>query len=88
MRLDDRLPAASAQSARALRLLWTANARALMVADIFPKALGEEEYLKFRTVLMNERLSVMLADAMGRVVKLGGRAAQLWNRLVSHCVRT
>ena len=61
---------------------------ALMVADIFTKALGEEEYLKFRAVLMNERLSVMLSDAMGRVVKLGGRAAQLWNRLVSHCVRT
>jgi hypothetical protein len=33
-----------------------------MVADIFTKALGEEEYLKFRAVLMNEQLSVMCSQ--------------------------
>ena len=56
---------------------------ALMVADIFTKALFDEDFKKFRTVLMNVSTVISLTDAMGRVVKLGGRAAQLWNRIAT-----
>ena len=56
---------------------------ALMLADIFTKALNDDDFLKFRSVLMNLKGSVTLTDTMGRVVKLAGRAAQLWNRIAT-----
>ena len=61
---------------------------ALMLADIFTKALKPEDFLKFRRPLMNlGAATTVLTDATGRVVRLGGRAVQLWNKLVSYAAR-
>ena len=55
----------------------------LMLADIFTKALARETFTKFRDKLMNIA-EVTVSDVAGNSVTLGGRSAQLWNKLVSY----
>ena len=55
----------------------------LMLADIFTKALARDAFVKFRDRLMNIA-EVTVSDVAGNSVTLGGRSAQLWNKLVSY----
>ena len=55
----------------------------LMLADIFTKALARDAFIKFRDRLMNIA-QVTVSDGAGNSVTLGGRSAQLWNKLVSY----
>ena len=57
---------------------------ALMMSDIFTKALAQETFVRFRDRMMNVSGEVAVKDASGNTVVLGGRSAQLWNKLVSY----
>ena len=57
---------------------------ALMMSDIFTKALAQETFVRFRDRMMNVSAEVAVKDASGNTVVLGGRSAQLWNKLVSY----
>ena len=57
---------------------------ALMMSDIFTKALAQETFVRFRDRMMNVSAGVAVKDASGNTVVLGGRSAQLWNKLVSY----
>ena len=55
-----------------------------MIADIFTKALKQPEFEKFSCFMINRSARAVLTDGEGRRVTLGGRAAHLWNKLVSY----